>query len=68
MKILAATTEHIEQLTHLQKQYMDHHVALDSYFNYLANLSEMWRNHAQRLIENPTDYILIAVSDDQILS
>jgi GNAT superfamily N-acetyltransferase len=67
MKVLTATKAHLHELAQLERQYMEHHVALDDYFAFKENITEMWLKHAQRLIDSALDLILIAVEDDQIV-
>jgi len=67
MKVLIATKAHLHELAQLERQYMEHHVALDDYFAFKANMTEMWLDHAQRLVDSALDLILVAVEDDQIV-
>ena len=47
MKVLKATKDHLQELAQLERWYMEHHVALDDYFAFKENMTEMWLKHAQ---------------------
>lgn len=67
MKVLKATKVHLHELAQLERQYMEHHVALDDYFAFKENMTETWLEYAHRIIDSALDEMLVAVEDDQIV-
>jgi GNAT superfamily N-acetyltransferase len=67
MIVLKATKAHLHELALLERQYMEHHVALDDYFAFKENITETWLEYAHRLIDSALDLLLVAVEDDQIV-
>jgi len=61
MKVLKSTKAHLHELSQLERLYMEHHVAIDDYFAFKENISKMWLEHAQHLIDSALDLILISL-------
>jgi GNAT superfamily N-acetyltransferase len=67
MKILKASLKHIEELSKLQKKYMQHHKELDPYFTFKKNISVLWKQYAEKVLKDKNQAIFIAMQNDMIV-
>lgn len=65
MKVARASEKDLEQLSRLQKEYMQYHKELDSYFSFREDISTLWQEHAKEILEDEKQVIFIAINDEQ---
>ncbi len=67
VKIEEASTENLTELAGLQKAYMQYHKNLDRYFSFKENISELWTEWAEKLLEDENQVVYCAFMEGKIV-
>jgi GNAT superfamily N-acetyltransferase len=67
MKIVKASKKNLVELSKLQKKYMEHHRRIDDYFAFIEDVSRLWIEYAEKVIEDKEHVAYCAVVEGKIV-
>jgi GNAT superfamily N-acetyltransferase len=67
MKIVRASKENLVELAELEKSYMEYHRQIDDYFASNEDFSRLWRQYAEKVIEDSEQVAYCAVVEAKIV-
>ena len=67
IRILKASEEDSQILMKLEKEYMKFHQALDRYFSFKEDISEIWLPYLKSILKDENFIVLLAKTEDNII-
>jgi GNAT superfamily N-acetyltransferase len=67
MKIVKVSRQDLAELAKLQKSYMEYHQEIDGYFAYNEDVSDLWKQYAEKVIGDSEQIAYCAVVEGKIV-
>jgi GNAT superfamily N-acetyltransferase len=67
MKIVKVSTQDLAELAELQKSYMEYHQKIDGYFASNEDVSDLWKQYAEKVIRDGEQVAYCAVVEGKIV-